>query len=353
MRYLLLVALIGIFSRCTQHPPTLREDTLLRIYKIEGTDYCSGDSILNNSCNGTLYLKKNGKALYFLKCGADTAPYYRGTYFTTQSGLQCMFNSVYKKVTPCVNCPPESRPLKKPHQFKDDTTWYLTINKTGCQGAHFYSRNPEGTFIYTRSTPADNIRFCSHISGVEAFIDFHCRQEPVTYRNETNPEITYHEEAMQYYLRRYEGSKFSSTDDDSVIYLHIHKKINEADLEPDLYVEINKTERMTLKGDIDKDGSEDLLLKVEMSEGSTTWHDLFLFTRKNGFLILTAVASDPELAICTNNSYGGNFNAVAIRNGMITGLSSCYTIDDPECCPSVKVKTVVKLENNALKSYKK
>jgi hypothetical protein len=339
---------------CREHPPTLRDDTLFKIAKVNGADYCAAESVQSSDCTGWLYLKKNGKALYFMNCGDDSTLYYRGTYYTTDTGLRCTFNSVYTNIPPCTNCPHESRPSRKVNQFNDDTTWYFSLLKSVCAPVIYTSEQSKQSPLYVvrKATLDDITGFCSFISGADAFIDFHCRKEPVSYERVANHEVSFYEEAEQYYRRRFEGREFTRNSDDSVTYLTIHKK-NGDEAESDLYIEINRTPRKTLEGDLDKDGLNDLLMNVQLSEGASTWHDLFVFLQKDEYRSLAAVASDADLAICTGDSYGGYFLPVKIVNGSITGESKCYTEEDAECCPSIKVNTVVKLENNSLKPYKK
>ncbi|MBU3675740.1 MAG: hypothetical protein FGM54_00950 [Chitinophagaceae bacterium] len=107
-----------------------------------------------------------------------------------------------------------------------------------------------------------------------------------------------------------------------------------------------------LEGDLNGDQIDDLILSVHTEGGggggNIWWQDLFVYIKENNGYKLMSVSSDKEISGCN-----GDFRAKEIKNNRLIGNSSCYTDDDPRCCPSLEYKTIIKFENNKLEYVSK
>ena len=109
-------------------------------------------------------------------------------------------------------------------------------------------------------------------------------------------------------------------------------------------------EKRLLIGDLNDDDIDDLLISVYTEGGgvgalSQRWNDYFIFLKEKRNYILTTIVSDKELVDCEN---GGRFMPINIKNGYINGVSYCYKIDDPSCCPSLTFSAKLKLKKEKL-----
>jgi hypothetical protein len=107
--------------------------------------------------------------------------------------------------------------------------------------------------------------------------------------------------------------------------------------------------RSILKGDLNKDGIEDLVISVYTEGGggggNIGWDDIFIFLNKQGKPVLSSVNQSDQITGCSG---GGQFSVEKIVNGYLIGTSQCYTNDDSRCCPSLKYITKLHLKNEKL-----
>jgi len=82
--------------------------------------------------------------------------------------------------------------------------------------------------------------------------------------------------------------------------------------------------------------------------GSSSWNDLIVFISENNKYNLKSCTSSFDLASCKGGSHEGQFYPTKIKNGIIIGISDCYTEKDAHCCPSIKKETSVSFKNNKL-----
>ncbi len=102
-----------------------------------------------------------------------------------------------------------------------------------------------------------------------------------------------------------------------------------------------------IRGDINGDGNDDVIVPVSSNGGGTAvWDDLFFFLSDQKTLASYIMFNSSELASCGNG--GGKFEVKAIAAAFIVGESQCYAEDDPSCCPSLKYKTEYKLQGEKL-----
>jgi hypothetical protein len=110
--------------------------------------------------------------------------------------------------------------------------------------------------------------------------------------------------------------------------------------------------RSILKGDLNKDGIEDLVISIYTegggSGGNIGWDDIFIFLNKQGKPVLLSVNQSDQI---TGFSGDCQFFAEKIENGYLIGTSQCYTKDDSRCCPSLKYITKLQLKNEKLVFY--
>lgn len=114
----------------------------------------------------------------------------------------------------------------------------------------------------------------------------------------------------------------------------------------------SKLKRDHVLGDLNLDGMEDVMVKLSSnSGGNTDYLHLFIFLKQaSGWkLALIKEAADEAIKGCKI----GSFMPMQIEKGFVFGESSCFTEADPRCCPSLKIKTTLKWENNDLQLFKK
>jgi hypothetical protein len=106
----------------------------------------------------------------------------------------------------------------------------------------------------------------------------------------------------------------------------------------------------TLRGDLNRDKNDELVVSVHTEGGGTggnglSSQDIFVFERKNNKYVLLSFTPDAELSNCPS----GYFRATSIHDGLLIGASSCYKDDDPRCCPTLNFETSCALKNGKLK----
>ena len=102
-----------------------------------------------------------------------------------------------------------------------------------------------------------------------------------------------------------------------------------------------------IKGDLNGDKVDDIIIPVYSTGGGTAeWHEIFLFTSKNGKLDFLKMYSSFDLGHCQKGgSHDGQFYPEKITNGILIGESYCYKPEDAHCCPSFKFTTQYKFDN--------
>jgi hypothetical protein len=232
---------------------------------------------------------------------------------------------------------------------------HLDLVKLDC-AANTYAKLADHTTpfvqVYRKSGHRQMEAFCNFISRLKAFPDFHCTAISVagSQSAQADPDVSPLEQIVAHYRARYVNFDYSATNTDSTFILNFSRSGKTAeDEESSFSVIIYRNERRELAGDLDKDGTSEKLITVFVNdEFSAPWREYFLFSGKKNAQLLRTVASSFELARCRAGSYSGAFEAREIRNGKISGISVCYTSEDPECCPSVHAASNVYFEGNRL-----
>jgi hypothetical protein len=356
MQRIIIVLLCALFTGCRQPLPTLEDDALYEFTEVAGDDYCN-DSANHSKCRGQLFLKKNGKVLLQRNCNTqDSAVYYRGTYFVSDSGLSCSFTARYVVAPECADCPakPSSMNAGNNGGFKDMKVMRLDLLKLSCATNAYVNgaeRITSFTRVYRKSGHRQMETFCNFISRYKAFPDFYCSavNVPGSQSAQADPDISPLEQIIAHYRARYVNFDYSATKSDSTFTLHFSRSGKTDEDEESSFSVIIYSNQHEFTGDLDNDGSNEKLVTVFVNdEISTPWREYFLFSGKKGAQLLRTVASSFELARCRAGSYSGMFEAREISNGKISGVSICYTNQDAECCPSVHVDSKVYFEGGQL-----
>ena len=117
-------------------------------------------------------------------------------------------------------------------------------------------------------------------------------------------------------------------------------------------IDFSKLKSEHIFGDLGNDGIEDAVINVNAYYGGNSEHlILYVFskTANDWKLVLEVNASDKLLKDCDK----GKFYPKKIEKGFLIGESQCFKDSDPHCCPSLKYRTTVKLENDRLISIEK
>lgn len=105
-------------------------------------------------------------------------------------------------------------------------------------------------------------------------------------------------------------------------------------------------------GDLKNDGNEDAIIQASAYYGGNSEHLILYIFSKTGNdwkLVFEINASEEQLKGCGI----GKFIPEKIENGFLIGESRCFKDSDPRCCPSLKYRTLAKLENEQLVLVKK
>ncbi|MFN8154980.1 MAG: hypothetical protein U0Y08_11875 [Bacteroidia bacterium] len=115
-------------------------------------------------------------------------------------------------------------------------------------------------------------------------------------------------------------------------------------------VDFSKFIHDQVKGDINNDGIDDLIVTVMVtSGGSAAWDEIFIFIFQEGRYILNGMSRCPDICGCST----GTFKPIKIANGQIVGTSTCWTPEDAQCCPSLEYNTTVTFDGKGLKFVSK
>jgi len=130
---------------------------------------------------------------------------------------------------------------------------------------------------------------------------------------------------------------------------------NDSDIpQRDIDASISKRKRDYISGDIDNDGSDEIICSVEADGGGTMyWHDIFVFSLVNKKYQILTVKESSKLCGCTESAYPPVFYPKKIIGGLIYGTSICWDKDDIHSSPSLKYNTSLKFEKGKLVFVKK
>lgn len=113
-------------------------------------------------------------------------------------------------------------------------------------------------------------------------------------------------------------------------------------------VDFSKIKSEHVFGDLKNDGNEDAIIQASAYYGGNSEHlVLYVFSkteRDEWKLICEVNASDEQLKGCDK----GKFFPEKIENGLLVGESLCFKDSDARCCPSLKFRNSVRLEDNRL-----
>ena len=175
-------------------------------------------------------------------------------------------------------------------------------------------------------------------------------------------EVAYNDSVLadiiSYYQKTYgQDTRVEEKYTDSTLELSYHNPSKDEDYSIDLLIAIsipkNTTSQISrpnsvLKGDLNNDGFEDLIVSVSTegggAGGNIWWDDIFVFLNKKGKQVLASVNRSDQISGCSD----GQFFCRKIENGYLIGNSQCYAEADSRCCPSLEYSTKVKLQNEKL-----
>jgi hypothetical protein len=344
-----------LMSSCKDKGPGRWENTLLQFNEISDSDYCNSNRRQSKGCTkGRMILTAGGKALYYFNCRhTDSTTFHRGTYAVKDSVIECLFDSR-------LTASKEKRGEKT--GFKESKRRKVRLYTTGCEPdrAWLYStdirNDDDSSKVYTVFRKAELYAyndFCMLTASLPALIDFKCQPRADTaYKNARSMDESILNMMVDHYKNKNPKSRMHRADNDSSINLSFTylKKRQDDDGLPYLYVTISKIRKSYLSGDLNTDGVPDLVGLPKLSQGGASyWQDLFVLLYLKGNFEPVQVISAMDLARCTGNSYNGNFVPREISENMIKGTTRCYTDDDAECCPSVKLEASYKLDEKKLK----
>lgn len=158
-------------------------------------------------------------------------------------------------------------------------------------------------------------------------------------RNEITDDLI--KQISNYYLESYGDSArlIENRVDTSIEWMFRSKSVKGDDNDALLLaisIPLFKEANAILYGDMDRNGTADMLLSVHTEGGGVgallEWDDHFLFLKDSlaGYR-LADVKSDWQINGCGN----GYFAPEKIADGFIYGKARCYASDDGRCCPSL------------------
>lgn len=107
-----------------------------------------------------------------------------------------------------------------------------------------------------------------------------------------------------------------------------------------LNLNIPTDEKEYLRGDINNDGIEDMVITVNADGGgSAWWNDIFTFLTKDGNETLKSKINSSEVCGCES----GYFTPSKIDGGQLAGESNCWDLkkEDAHCCPTLRYNTIL------------
>jgi hypothetical protein len=202
MKCFLILVIISTFISCSNpskkkdRPVSIQIDSVYNFAQTSDSKFCNKDSILPTDYGfGTLYLTKNGNAIYNYYCiGSDTTIYCIGTYAMNDSVITCHYTQdyLYADCTECQQADstykiqkPENGILRKEDHDK------VQLIRANCKNFDFYilptekqkekskqelkqakeigyTLIPFRGYVYWKATPEESKAFRSFIKKIPA-----------------------------------------------------------------------------------------------------------------------------------------------------------------------------------------
>lgn len=134
--------------------------------------------------------------------------------------------------------------------------------------------------------------------------------------------------------------------------IELHAYLDEISSEiPDHTVYLSLDPSNYISGDLNEDNVVDLLVNanIEFGASGATFHTFLFLGSKDGFII-DQIFEQSYFEYCSRLNY---WQPISIENSQINGIASCYSADDPACCPSLKVKTKSKFKDGEIELISK
>lgn len=240
------------------------------------------------------------------------------------------------------------------------SAWNLNLQKTGCSEFIYYSEQNARTryshekFIYKESDPNSQHNVNSTLVKLPEFRKVSGSTDSLPTISDAVKKLS---TAIEDHYRKQNNSKnnriYRNSNDSLVVLSFAYKKTPPGESsQPFLFCSIPQNPKHFMRGDLNADKRADLLIPVKVSPGGAGhWNEFFLFIQdENGNYNFSCMASGYDLAIHARDSYSGQFFPGNISDQHIIGTSLSYRDEDPSCCPSVKIPTGVRFDDNRLQA---
>jgi hypothetical protein len=139
---------------------------------------------------------------------------------------------------------------------------------------------------------------------------------------------------ISFYASSNKESIMESSLDEEGGFIELSFRID-GELSHTVFISVNKEKY--LFGDINLDGSEDVIATIGLSAGNIVDWDIFTFLLDKGGRIIANMHNDSgSISGCDRGLYFPE----QIVNGWVIGRSQCYAVGDPNCCPSLEYTNV-------------
>lgn len=114
-------------------------------------------------------------------------------------------------------------------------------------------------------------------------------------------------------------------------------------------IPVNNTE--SIKGDFNNDKIQDIIIPVDhavsISNGFTDYYFFIGSGIENNYFVdsINSGTFSSFYGYCSKGDGRGQFYVKNIANNTLIGESSCYNNEDPNCCPSLHYRTVLKYDS--------